>query len=150
MNIVPDRKTGNILISNVEPKTDSMENASFRQKSEIARLKHPTITSLFWGENITSSQSSKIEKASAKETKTKFDLPQNYAIFEHTYTKHGQFFPLLQVTSSSGFKSKFYTTCNAPRSSYRELEGTFDLTATQTTGAAEQNLSIVSLYKSLP
>ena len=66
MTIVPDRKTGNILISNVEPKTDSMENARLRQKSEIARLKHPTTSSLFWGENITSSQSSKIEEASAK------------------------------------------------------------------------------------
>ena len=35
--IVPDRKTGNILISSVEPKTDSMENARLRQKNEIAR-----------------------------------------------------------------------------------------------------------------
>jgi len=75
----------------------------------------------------------------------KFDLPQNYAIFEHTYTKHGQFYPMLRVTSPHGYKSKFYTTCNAPRSSYRELEPTHDLTYSNQTGAAEQNLSILSL-----
>tara|TARA_R110000824_G_scaffold122299_2_gene279245 strand:+ start:2030 stop:5395 length:3366 start_codon:yes stop_codon:yes gene_type:complete len=75
----------------------------------------------------------------------KFDLPQNYAIFEHTYTKHGQFYPMLRVTSPHGYKSKYYTTCDAPRSSYRELEATHDLTATIQTGAAEQNLSILSL-----
>ena len=75
----------------------------------------------------------------------KYDLPQNFAIFEHTYTKHGAFYPLLRVTSPFGFKSKYYTACDSPRSSYRELEGVHDLTATQQTGAPEQNISIVSM-----
>jgi hypothetical protein len=75
----------------------------------------------------------------------KYDLPRNVAIFEHTYTKHGQFFPMLRVTSPDGYKSKYYTTCNAPRSSYRELEATHDLTATAQSGTAEQNFSVLSL-----
>ena len=52
----------------------------------------------------------------------KFDLPQQVAIFEHTYTKHGQFYPMIKLKNAAGFDSKYYTTCNAPRSSYRELE----------------------------
>ena len=75
----------------------------------------------------------------------KFDLPQQVAIFEHTYTKHGQFFPMIKLKNAAGFDSKYYTTCNAPRSSYRELEAKHDLTATQVAGTTEQNLSIVAL-----
>ncbi len=76
----------------------------------------------------------------------KFTYPTNTAIFEHTYTKHGQFFPLIRLTNAHGFKSKFYTNCEAPRSSYRELENFFDLTHIgQSASAPAQDKSIVSL-----
>ena len=38
-----------------------------------------------------------------------FDTPQDYAVFEHIYTKHGAFFPKIKVTSVEGFESKYYT-----------------------------------------
>lgn len=60
----------------------------------------------------------------------KFDLPTNFAVFEHTYTKHGEFFPMIRLTSPEGFKSKLYTPIEAPRASYRELEPDIDLTGT--------------------
>ena len=38
-----------------------------------------------------------------------FDIPQEYAVFEHVYTKHGAFFPKIKVTSPEGYESKYYT-----------------------------------------
>lgn len=76
----------------------------------------------------------------------KFDLPQNYAIFEHTYTKHGVFYPMIRIKGADGFQSKYYTTCHAPRSSYRELENKHDLTATQANNVPPvQSFSVVSV-----
>ena len=31
----------------------------------------------------------------------KFDLPTNYSVFEHTYTKHGEFFPMVRLIRTS-------------------------------------------------
>jgi len=70
----------------------------------------------------------------------KFDLPTNVAIFEHTYTKHGKFFPMIRLTSPEGFKSKLYSPIESPRSSYRELEADVDLT-----GLVGQNKSQLAL-----
>ena len=79
-------------------------------------------------------------------TLKKFDLPQNYAIFEHTYTKHGVFYPMIRIKGADGYQSKYYTTCHAPRSSYRELENKHDLTATQANNISPvQSLSVVSV-----
>ena len=122
------------------------QNNFFTQERMFYRFDVPVAASEFYVDWDDGDDNTK-EKANY--SVKKFDLPQNFAIFEHTYTKHGQFFPLLKVTSPFGFHSKYYTTCNAPRSSYRELEGTHDLAATQTSGAAEQNLSIVSLDSNL-
>ena len=74
----------------------------------------------------------------------KFELPTQYAIFEHTYTKHGEFFPMIRLTSPEGFKSKLYTPIEAPRASYRELEPDIDLT-----GLVGQNTSQVALDAAL-
>lgn len=120
----------------------TQQNNFFTQERMFYRFEIPVAASEFYidwddGDDNTA------EKANF--SVKKYDLPQNYAIFEHTYTKHGQFYPMLRVTSPFGYKSKFYTTCDAPRSSYRELEGNHDLTATQQTGAAEQNISVLSL-----
>ncbi len=70
----------------------------------------------------------------------KFDLPTNYAVFEHTYTKHGEFFPMVRLTSPEGFKSKLYTPAESPRASYRELEPAVDLS-----GSVGQTKSQVAL-----
>ena len=37
------------------------------------------------------------------------DSPNNFAVVEHTYTKHGKFFPLIRTISIDGFHSKFYS-----------------------------------------
>lgn len=37
------------------------------------------------------------------------DYPNTYAVVEHTYTKHGKFFPMLKTISVDGFHSKFYS-----------------------------------------
>jgi len=36
-------------------------------------------------------------------------VPENVAIFEHTYNKHGPFYPKLTITNELGFESKYYT-----------------------------------------
>jgi len=74
----------------------------------------------------------------------KFDLPTNFAVFEHTYTKHGEFFPMIRLTGPEGFKSKLYRPVEAPRSSYRELESGLDLT-----GTVGQNKSQLTLDSAL-
>mgnify|MGYP003122749240 FL=1 len=38
-----------------------------------------------------------------------FEVPENVAIFEHTYNKHGPFYPKLTITNELGFESKYYT-----------------------------------------
>ena len=35
-----------------------------------------------------------------------FDTPQSFGIFEHVYTQHKRFFPLIKVTSILGLESK--------------------------------------------
>jgi len=47
------------------------------------------------------------EKANS-EWKT-FDTPRTYGIFEHIYTKHSTFYPLIRLNSVADFKSKYYT-----------------------------------------
>ena len=38
-----------------------------------------------------------------------FEVPENVAIFEHTYNKHGAFYPKLTITNEEGYESKYYT-----------------------------------------
>jgi len=38
-----------------------------------------------------------------------FDTPRTYGIFEHVYTKHSTFYPLIRLISVGDFKSKYYT-----------------------------------------
>jgi hypothetical protein len=37
------------------------------------------------------------------------DIPNNYTIVEHTYTKHGKFYPMVRTISIDGYYSKWYT-----------------------------------------
>tara|TARA_Y100000034_G_C6904999_1_gene419651 strand:- start:1082 stop:4264 length:3183 start_codon:yes stop_codon:yes gene_type:complete len=48
-------------------------------------------------------------KGKANYTMKEFEIPQKTAIIEHTYTKHGAFFPKLTLTNKEGYESKFYT-----------------------------------------
>lgn len=36
------------------------------------------------------------------------DIPNNYTIVEHTYTKHGKFYPMIRTISTEGYYSKWY------------------------------------------
>ena len=67
------------------------------------------------------------------------DYPNNYAVVEHTYTKHGTFFPMLKTISVDGFHSKFYSAFdrfNVARTKSFE---------TQTLGQGQNDFSTLSL-----
>ena len=67
------------------------------------------------------------------------DSPNNYAVVEHTYTKHGKFFPMIRTISIDGFHSKFYSSHD--RNSITRTKSI----ETQTLGAGQNDFSIVSL-----
>ena len=69
----------------------------------------------------------------------KLDTPRSYAVVEHTYTKHGTFYPLIRTVSVEGFFSKFYST-----ESRRTLDRTKSL-ETQSLTAGQNDFSILSL-----
>ena len=50
-----------------------------------------------------------------------FDEPRTTAVFEHYYTKHQSFYPLIRVCSNQNIYSKWYTPFHA-NNNYRELE----------------------------
>ena len=67
------------------------------------------------------------------------DYPNTYAVVEHTYTKHGKFFPMLKTISVDGFHSKFYSPFdrfNVDRTKSFE---------TQTLGQGQNDFSVLSL-----
>jgi len=67
------------------------------------------------------------------------DSPNNFAIVEHTYTKHGKFYPMIRTISIDGFYSKWYTSWDRlSLSRTKSIE-------TQTLGAGQNDFSIVSL-----
>jgi len=67
------------------------------------------------------------------------DSPNNFAIVEHTYTKHGKFFPLIKTISVDGFHSKFYSSHD--RNSITRTKSL----ETQTLGGGQNDFSTVSL-----
>ena len=67
------------------------------------------------------------------------DSPNNYAVVEHTYTKHGKFFPLVRTISIDGFHSKFYSSHDRA-----SIERTKSL-ETQSLSGGQNNFSTVSL-----
>lgn len=67
------------------------------------------------------------------------DSPNNYAVVEHTYTKHGKFFPLIRTISVDGFHSKFYSSHD--RNSITRTKSL----ESQTLGGGQNDFSTVSL-----
>ena len=67
------------------------------------------------------------------------DSPNTFAVVEHTYTKHGKFFPLIKTISVDGFHSKFYSSSDrATLTRTKSLE-------TQTLSGGQNDFSTVSL-----
>tara|TARA_R110002020_G_scaffold161725_1_gene347019 strand:- start:1503 stop:4832 length:3330 start_codon:yes stop_codon:yes gene_type:complete len=66
------------------------------------------------------------------------DTPRAYAVVEHTYTKHGTFYPLIRTISVDGFYSKFYSSF-----SRHNLDRTKSL-ETQSVAAGQNDFSILS------
>ena len=77
------------------------------------------------------------EKANRQEIK--FETPKYYAVVEHTYTKHGKFYPLIRTISPEGFKSKWYSSADR-----RLLDRTKSID-TQTVNVLQNDFSILSL-----
>jgi hypothetical protein len=69
-----------------------------------------------------------------------FKEPKTTAIFEHYYTKHKSFYPLIRARSDKGVFSKWYTPFHA-NNDYRELEET-------TLASGNNNASKVSIDSS--
>ena len=59
------------------------------------------------------------------------DSPRFYAVVEHTYTKHGTFYPLVRTISVDGFHSKFYSTYSRAALDRTKSIETQELPATQ-------------------
>jgi len=51
-----------------------------------------------------------------------YDVQQKYAVFPHTYTKHGPFFPKITLTNKDGFESKYYTPSFGDLSSLAQVQ----------------------------
>lgn len=77
------------------------------------------------------------QKANRQEVK--FETPKYYGVVEHTYTKHGKFYPLIRTISTEGFKSKWYS------SSDRRLLDRTKSIDTQTVNVMQNDFSILSL-----
>jgi len=67
------------------------------------------------------------------------DYPNNYAVVEHTYTKHGKFFPMIKTISVDGFHSKYYSPFD------RNTEARTKSLETQSLGQGQNDFSIISL-----
>ena len=67
------------------------------------------------------------------------DSPNNSVVVEHTYTKHGKFFPLIRTISIDGFHSKFYSSHDRA-----SIERTKSLES-QTLSSGQNDFSTVSL-----
>ena len=67
------------------------------------------------------------------------DYPNTYAVVEHTYTKHGKFFPMIKTISVDGFHSKYYSPFD------RNTEARTKSLETQPLGQGQNDFSIISL-----
>ena len=67
------------------------------------------------------------------------DYPNTYAVVEHTYTKHGKFFPMIKTISVDGFHSKYYSPFD------RNTEARTKSFETLTLGQGQNDFSILSL-----
>ena len=68
----------------------------------------------------------------------KLESPQYYAIVDHTYTKHGVFYPMVRTISPNGFFSKWYVSNDAVQAD------TLKSIETQAIGNTQNEFSIVS------